>query len=357
MKEDEYFLNEVLVAVHSAIKISGVEFDTSRCEELDKEIESYIRETINIIDEKDNEKIKFRGHTVNRKALVPIVIRYYALYNDNLELLDRLKNFKFDIECKLNLYPLDRNLSSKFPLDKYVELLNNQEIVFRRFYGSLWGLDNDKKSQVLETFCDLINKKNDIAIDKKKDNNDEDKYLVNLMCEKNFDYFGKDFLLNSSLNQRKVINSLDFHLRDEYMDKVFELIKRYRNYYSNLNLCPEVLDCLTIDEIASLSYKDVKLYNYASKRNCGLVNKLHDVLGLNPNFNCDYEFFKPEIFKSICADDMAFLSEYAMTEIERIRMPAIKNVIVMPIRKINRIISKDNKMKKKLAAQEAKMHR
>jgi len=351
---DEYYMSEVLDAVHSAIKLSGVEFDSSRCDEIDKEMEDYIKKSVNIITNKD--KVKFKS-TINRKILVPIVVRYYALYNDNLELLECLKNFNFDLDCRINLFPLDRNLSSKFSLKKYVELLNSQEIIFRRFYGSLWGLDDNKKKQALNTFCELISKKNDIALDKKKDNDDEDKYLTRLLSVKNFEFFGKDFILNSSLSQRKVINSLDFHLKENYMAKVFELIKKYRNYYSNLNLCPEILDCLSIDEIASLSQKDVVLYNNVAKRNCGLVSKLHSVLEINPDFSCTFEFTKPEIFKSISAEDMAFLSNDAMIAIEKIRIPTVDNVIIMPIRKINRIIAKDNHLRKKLEAKEAKLHK
>ena len=159
------------------------------------------------------------------------------------------------------------------------------------------------------------------------------------------------------MNQRRVIDSLGSHLKVYELNKVKELLEEYPDFDCKIQLSPELLGILSTDEIAGMSDKDAFLYGKVMSKGYNLIDRLHNILDLNPDFVCSESFLRPEIFKSLTDEEIAGLTPKGVEEIENIRIPLIENVYVMPIRKINRAVAKDNRLKKKLAKEEAKMHR
>lgn len=356
-----YYMGDVLESVHSLIRMNGFKLSPEVISEFDEKIQEYVKSKVNIIASKN--KPRFSKNNINKSDLTDISLEYFAMINDNTRLLNILRehNFRFSLDYKLNLYVLDKGFSSRFSFNKYIDMLLKHEIVFRRFYSSIRGLEGEEREKSINAFAEIISAKPSICDDHTMDGTYEEGHFTNLLIDPYIKFFGKDFLLNSNIRQRKIINSLDAHLNDEELNKVFELLKKYPNFDCKINLSSELLSILTIDEIVNMSEKDVFLYKKSMSRNYRLVSRMHNVLLLNPNFNCTEGFIRPEIFKSMSDEVIAGLSAHAIEEIEQVKIPFIDNVYVMPIRKINRIVAKDERMKRKIekkkAKEEAKRHR
>ena len=153
----------------------------------------------------------------------------------------------------------------------------------------------------------------------------------------------KEFLLRLNNTQREIINNLNFVLNEEDVSKIKELFAKYPNYTGNINFSSELLSCFSVDEISSMSLKDSILYEEAIKK--GLLERMKSILSLDSNFNCPLPFIRKEIFDSITDEDIVGLTELGKEEILSINIPEIENVIVKPIKKINKIVFKDKKRK------------
>lgn len=356
-----YYMNDVLDTIHSIIKLNNVRLDDESRERADIEIQDYIKERLNIVSNKKGIVLssKYKDLKIPRNTLIDIMLQYYAIANDNLRLLEILKgrNFVFTESNRIKLFLLDKEFASKFPFNKYIDLLVKEDIVFRRFYGMIHTFTDEDKNKYTEMFSDVICTKPNICIDNSKSDTYDEGFLTSLLTPRNLDFFGKDFLLNSTLNQRRVIDSLGSHLKVYELNKVKELLEKYPDFDCKIQLSPELLGILSADEIAGMSDKDAFLYGKVMSKGYNLIDRLHNILDLNPDFVCSESFLRPEIFKSLTDEEIAGLTPKGVEEIENIRIPLIENVYVMPIRKINRAVAKDNRLKKKLAKEEAKMHR
>lgn len=356
-----YYMDDVLDSIHSLIRISNVSIDTSAFKKADEEIKSYIKERVNVVEKKDDNTLVLRHKELKipKNILIDLALQYYAIANDNLKLLGVLngRNFNFVDGQKIKLYVLDKNFVSKFSFNKYVDLISKEEIVFRRFYNSMFGLTSGEKDKYSEVFSEIICTNPNICVDKTKTDTFDAGYLTGLLTPRNIELFGKDFLLKCNLKQRRIINSLGSHLGIDDLNKVFSLLKKYPEFDCKINLDSELLKILSIDEIANMSTKDIFLYTKALSKDSYLVERIHNILQINHDFICSECFIRPEIFKTLSDEEIAGLTHSGVEAIEQIKIPLIKNVYVMPIRKVNRAVVKDNKLKKKLAKEEAKKHR
>ena len=359
--ENSFYMSDVLNTIHSVIKLNNVSIDDETRERVDLEIQDYISERINIVSpsKKNVVSSKYMDLKIPRNIFIDVVLKYFALANDNERLLEILKsrNFCFTEGNRIKLFLLDKNFSSKFPFNKYVELLVKEDIVFRRFYGMLHGFDDLEKDKYLDTFSEIICNKPNICVDSSKDDTYDEGFLTSLLSPRNLDFFGKEFLMNANLKQKRIIDSLSAHLKERHLLKVKELLETYPDFDCKIQLSPELLDVLSVDEIVSLRTKDVFLYTKAISKGNNLVERIHNVLQINPDFICSEYFIRPEIFKSMDDETIAGLTPRGVEEIEQIKIPLIENVYVMPIRKVNRAVLKDERLKKKLAKEEAKKHR
>ena len=74
------------------------------------------------------------------RIFITLMLYYTALYNENMELLNRLleKEFYFGTNRnELNLFVLDKRISRQFNIDLYIDLIKNQTAMFKVFYASI----------------------------------------------------------------------------------------------------------------------------------------------------------------------------------------------------------------------------
>jgi len=105
-------------------------------------------------------------------------------------------------------------------------------------------------------------------------------------------------------------------------------------------LYKDIFDKFTVDELGVMSYKDIQLYQAADK--VGVIDRMKQLLKLNPDFTCPIEFIRYEIFKVLDNETILGLSEEVMEEIASIKFVESKDVFVFPVKKINHIIMKHN---------------
>ena len=66
---------------------------------------------------------------------------------------------------------------------------------------------------------------------------------------------------------------------------------------------------------------------------------------MNPEFACPIDFIRPEIFKVLSDEEIVSLTKDGINEILSIKIPEIDNVLVMPVKKIRKVLAHDEKRK------------
>ena len=176
---------------------------------------------------------------------------YYAIYNDNLDLYRKFLNEKVSLGVSVydnKLYLLNKELTDMFKNHKeYFEFIKVFNPAIRRFYSSIGNKDTKERDDFIESFSKIIKSDKRYLYRKK---NDHPPIYMNLLTARNLKVFGEDFLKNATYKQKEVINSFNYKISDELLEKVKFLIKKYPNYVIKCELCEEFLSQFKIDEIA-----------------------------------------------------------------------------------------------------------
>ena len=347
-------IEEIKEDIQRIIRMNNQRLTDEQIEAANKEIDSFLRENL-ILDENESKVIKYNRPLKNIiKDIIPYVLHYYAFTQGNLELKTKLEDAGYvfsGANIKVNLYALDKNLSSKFEEDEYIQLLINQNKIIERFYDSLRFIKGEEREKYLSDFAYILHINPTIAIVKDDDSHGFNTFQ-NLLTEKNLKYFGKDFILNSTESQKKVINSLYFYLDDYHFAKIKSLLQAYPNLVPNIELNGKVLDAFSIEEIGNMSSKDANLYKIAIEKS--LVDRMKELLEADPMFDCPRNFISTEIFKALDNETILGLTNIGKTEIGNIKIPKADNVIIIPVRKINRAVFRDKMRKKKMESNSEK---
>jgi len=243
---DEKYLDilskNILNDVKSYIEHNKIYLEKDKEIEIDKKMLEIIKSIVlndkkNIFEEKEEEKDKQKEINSN---IMPSLIQYYvALYNDNLDLLHKLLDSEFSFgdykQGQMNVFVLDKSISSKFELDEYIKLTKNNVELFKNFYYSLNHNRDNKEinlNKIIEKFCNVIKKDNNISITKTTFNNRCDRlftmdFLIN---------FTEEEILNLTDIQKKMLNGFVYNslsieqimsMSDECVDKVNSLCASY----------------------------------------------------------------------------------------------------------------------------------
>lgn len=278
---------------------------------------------------------------VKDKRILPILIKYFAFIEDNMGLYTELKeeNFVFSDNYSIKFYALDRALTGNFKKNEYKSILLKYEDAIAKFYSSIRGLEKAEKEKYCKEFSDVVHIDQTTLKVGYKD--EEGNY--NFLTQRNFKYFGKDFLLALNDGQREMINNIHIKLNEEEANKIKELFTNNPLYSLKIEFSSELLKYFSVEEISSMTRKDSILYEQAIKT--GLVYRIKNILSLNPNFNCPISFIRKEIFDVLSDENIAGLTQKGIEEILDIDIPEIDNVIIKPYRKINRVLVRDEKRK------------
>lgn len=330
----------VLDAIHYVLEHNEFKFT-------DKQIALADDFIIPFIDDLDIDSKEFNVVTVGvpklvkDKRILPILAKYFAFIEDNMGLYTELKeeNFIFSENYSIKFYALDRMLTGNFKRSEYKNILLKYEDAIARFYSSIRGLEKSEKEKYIKEFSDIIH------IDQttlKVGYEDEDSNC-NFLTKDNIEAFGKDFLLKLNKNQREMINNMHINPSESETNKIKGLIDKYPDYSSSIDFSSELLRYFSVDEISRMSYKDSILYEEALE--VGLLYRMKSILALDPDFNCPVSFIRQEIFKVLSDEEIIGLTDEGIEEILNIKIPEIDNVLVMPVRKIKKVLANDEKRK------------
>lgn len=336
-------IDNVIEAIHYILKRNGFEFTDKQISRANEYIVPFISEVG--IDESEF-KIQVVGapKLASDRRIMPLLFRYFAFIEDNIPLYEELieVDYSFADGYKTKFFALDKILTGKFKMNEYKNLLLKNENAISSFYYSIRGLDKEKKGKFCKEFSDIVHI--DHTTLNVGHNDDTLNSHYSFLTRKNIEYFGKEFLLKISKEQRKIINDIGFSLSEEDAVKIKELFTRYPLYNSNFPLSHKLLYLFTADEINSMSLKDYVLYSVAINNN--VVTRMKEILKLDPSFDCPKNFIKEEIFRVLSNEDIVELSDNAKEKIASLSIPEIQNVLVMPFKKINGIVLLDKANRK-----------
>lgn len=343
---EEVVKKNVLDAIHFILKLQRQYIDEDKMKKADELIIPYVENNFEY--DKNEFKVKVFGAPVlvNDKRIFPIVIRYYAIVQDNLSLLSKLEeeNYSFKgIQHVIKFYALDKQLSNKFKEKDYIRYLKKNDDCIEHFYNTLRGLNHHEREVILKEFSEIV-KADPTVLEVGK----EDDEFFNFLTRRNIEYFGKDFLLSLDDKQRKLVNSFYFQVDDSNISKIKELVIKYPDFKMPIPLYVDILNMFTVDEIGTMSDKDIELYAVADKKH--LLPRMKELLEINPSFDCPKEFINKDIFW-LTNEEILDLDWETMEEISKIKRKELNDgTFVIPVNKMRATIdkSKENKNKNEL---------
>ena len=345
MNNDE--IRRVKEAVYVLLRLNNHQLTDEQKEKYDSKLEEIIKEDFEY-DEADFRVISGESSLgkIGDKCL-PIALKLYAIVEDNLETKEDLEKAGFlfyTSGSKMNLFALEKKLSSRFSREEYVRLMTEQIHVVKRFYNSLHFYNEEEQEQLLNDFAEILHNNIEYALYPNAKETGFNTYN-NILTARNMTAFGKEFLMGLNDQQKTVIDSLNFRLEEEHLKKIKELLTKYPHKVFNIELRGSILDNFTVDEIGNMSLKDIELYDWAMKESC--LEKMKEVLKINPSFDCPKKFVIIEIFRTLDAETIAGLTRAGIEEICEIKIPKSSQAVIFPVRKINRAVARDNKRKEK----------
>lgn len=266
--------------------------------EIDKKMLEII-ESLVVKEKKDGEinyTLKALSLTNDEKEriITTLVLHYVALYNDNMELLNWLldKNFNFKYNCyydNINLFVLDKRISSKFSFQEYYNLLKNNIKLFQNFWLSLISTSSMTQDEAIERFTGLLKKNPKIAFD----SNGVFKYehllkrdVLNLLSDSDYE--------SLSFKQKEILDDKTY-LNDEEYKFVVKLIKDYGLdydliYWSNFKEDFDInqISNFTNENIDAIRYLYFSLFRFDNKDKYRkkAIAKLRKVLENHPDYSC-----------------------------------------------------------------------
>lgn len=344
-------VENVLDAVHYVLEHNEFRFTEKQILLADEFITPYISE-LDIDPKEFNVKTIGAPKLANDKRIVPIIIKYFAFLEQNMALYEELKEegYIFYENHSIKFYALDRLLTGNFKKNDYKKLLFKYEGAISRFYSSIRGLERDEKEKYCKEFSDIVLRDQTTLKVGYRDDEEEPNHY-NFLIKKNIELFGKDFLLGLSQEQREMINNMCVSIQEDDAVRIKELFTSFPEYNNKFSFNSELLKYFSIEEISTMSNKDSRLYDAALKVN--LLERMKRILKLDPEFDCPSAFIKEEIFRVLSDEEIVGLTSVGKSEIADINIPEIDNVLVMPIKKINKIVAKDKKRKALLEKQES----
>jgi len=343
----ERFYDQLLDKIHYMIRINNQIISEEKMEEIDPIIRKELEDTFDAEESRARIIKKNMPLSVTTRDLLPFVIKYYAMAEDNLDLLNKLEKSTFQFngyEGITYLYALDKQLSSKFTEEQFIDLLVNNQKIVERYYNSLHFLTKEEREESMSSFARIM-KANPKIVDRNGAHRRQNKKYYNLLTQRNIEFFGEDFLINATPEQKEVINDLIINLEPHDLLKVKQILEKNPHFRPKIELKSVILNSFSVEEIAKMSLKDALLYETALS--AGLFDRMHSILKLDPNFNCPIEFIKPEIFGCLDNKDIIGLTNEGKKEIAHVRIPQSVHAIIYPHLKINGLVIKDKRRKRK----------
>lgn len=259
------FLNEIKTKIReNQMKLSG-----DKEKETDKKMVQVIK------GQSDN---LLRGMTINsseetERIMCTLMLYYTALYNDNLDVLNKLLEHGYSFGTNrnnLNLFALDKRITSRFNLEQYCELLDKQSIIFENFYNSLTEQKIETElteDEIINIFCRILNKNSEVAYIEKGIRYYYYSYPLHekLLTKKSIIYFDEDVIVNATEKQKKNIivelNRSSITLTKESLSRLNFLMTNH-NFSTDMDYSwDQGLKELTDEELIKINGFEENLFN------------------------------------------------------------------------------------------------
>ena len=294
----EIYCKDILNEVKELIKHNHIDLLEEKTNEIDKKMLEII-ESLIVKEKKDgqiNYTLKALSLTNDEKEriITTLVLNYVALYNDNMELLNWLldKSFNFKYNCyydNINLFVLDKRLSSRFSFQEYYDLLKNNIKLFQSFWLSLLSQeDSITNDEAIERFANLLKNNPKIAFD----SNGNFKY-EHLLRKKVLDLLSDSDYESLSFNQKEILDDKTYLNDDEYKF-VVKLVKDYGVdydliYWNNFREDFDInqISNFTDENIDAIRYLYFSLFRFDNKDKYRkkAIAKLRKVLESHPDYS------------------------------------------------------------------------
>lgn len=367
---DVVFL-EKMNEIKTTIKNSGFLLDSYKAYFVDCHMKSLIDDLYD--PEKENSSIRNLYHklgiSIGNRIGNMIVYYYFAFYQDNLELLQKVleSGFEFDLEFpRKNLYLLDSQLSSHFSIDQYLFLIQNCNEEMFRFYEqvmstishrdhldkrrnllkqlnelnrSLFQSDNhytdDERRKMLfqlkkvshelrnfrsyrysaperdilfQKFADLITK--DVFATKSESETELDYY--SLITPDTIQVFGIDGLLSLTDAQKWILDHSEIRSY-EFYERMRSFFEKYPSFSKKIIFNADLLNHFSDEELFLLTDFEIAIYRRASTF-C-LTSRVKSLVKNGFSFDGREDLIHPDLFKILTNDEILSLSNSGLLNI------------------------------------------
>jgi hypothetical protein len=199
-------LNQIKDVVKKSINLEK-EREKQTDEKMSKVLYILVNTNVEELEESDgilfHKLLPLSGKEENERVWTHLILYYTALYFDNVALLQKMLSenvFLGKSRYDLLLCVLDKNLSSRFEEQEYLELIKNSGNIFKMFYCSIKKVDSKERENYFNRFAKILKGRKD-ELNLKKYND-----ISFILVKNNLDVFDNESYLNSSIEQlRKVI--------------------------------------------------------------------------------------------------------------------------------------------------------
>jgi len=264
-----------------------------------KIIESVVQNDYEFIyKDKDAFEKDIENKELNSYVMSSLIQYYMAIYHENLDLLHKLLDNKFnwesDTEYKMNLFVLDKRLTSNFSENELFDILEGNTLLLRNFYRSLYRYKDDKEideEKFIKMICNILKRNKDIG--KSKWPRCNHLFTVDLLMN-----FSEDEILNLTDTQKHILDGFE-NDKNKGTELKLNLIKNY-NYSKNLIYWEQFDTYFTIDEILNFTDSDIELFSKIFNSEFDeledydiivplAIQKIKNIKKINPNF--DYKLY------------------------------------------------------------------
>jgi len=201
----------------------------------------------------------------NNKIRKTLILYYVGLYYDNVDLLNKMLKSEIDFGYKLYdlyLYYLDKDISSKFTEEEYLQIVKDCGILFEQFNHTTKNLPKEDREKYIVRFTKILKRKHDdlsIACASKLD-------LRTLFTRSNLDIFEDESYYKASKEQFELISACNsFNAQNEdTIKRLNNLIQttEFNKYLYNNDL---MFSLFTDEELQSIDYWIGSYFCYFSK--------------------------------------------------------------------------------------------
>ena len=326
----EIYSRDILNEVKKIVVRNNIKIDGYKEKEADKKVLEIIDDLCSKEpNDKNEEKYNLSAYGItsnDKERIIKLLVLYYvAFYFDNLDLLKYFiaNNFNFygDSCNGMNLFVLDKSISSKFEFEEYFNILKDNVKVFKNFYSSLDGDYDIETDDAIDEFVRIIKDNPNIAkLSKRTVFNIADDFLNKEV----FSRFKEETIVNLTDNQKYIINGKFSH-RGMYIlekDIIQDLIENY-NYSHDLIYWQEFIRDFELREILDFTdekvdviraiYSNMRLpYEVSDEMISNAVESLKEIYRIKPDYNYGFEAL---VYDVLSVDELLKLSKEGFNDI------------------------------------------